>query len=64
VEQVLALGCTVAIDDVGVGYSSLRNLKQLPVDMLKRVRSLTWRRTRGSFAGHRGWYAALKGAPA
>ncbi|GEM_PF-1667093 len=37
--QLSALGVTVAIDDYGTGYSSLNYLKQLPVDVLKIDRS-------------------------
>lgn len=35
VEQLRALGVTVAIDDFGAGYTSFRNLRAMPVDMLK-----------------------------
>ncbi len=35
VNAVKALGCRVAIDDFGAGYTSFRNLKMLDVDMLK-----------------------------
>ena len=35
VEQLRALGCRVAIDDFGAGYTSFRNLRALPVDILK-----------------------------
>ena len=35
VEQLRALGCGVAIDDFGAGYTSFRNLRALPVDILK-----------------------------
>lgn len=37
--QLRALGVTVAIDDFGVGYSSLSRLSRLPVDALKIDRS-------------------------
>jgi EAL domain-containing protein (putative c-di-GMP-specific phosphodiesterase class I) len=29
------LGCTIAIDDFGAGYTSFRNLRRLGVDMIK-----------------------------
>ncbi|MCP5431676.1 MAG: GGDEF and EAL domain-containing protein [Alphaproteobacteria bacterium] len=35
VAAVKALGCHVAIDDFGAGYTSFRNLKSLDVDMVK-----------------------------
>jgi diguanylate cyclase (GGDEF)-like protein len=35
VRQLKALGVTVAIDDFGAGYTSFRNLRAMPVDMLK-----------------------------
>jgi len=49
-EQLRALGVTVAIDDFGSGYTSLATLRQLPVDVLKIDRSLIsgLQRDRGS----------------
>jgi diguanylate cyclase (GGDEF)-like protein len=35
VEQLLALGCKVAIDDFGAGYTSFKNLRDLPVQVIK-----------------------------
>jgi EAL domain-containing protein (putative c-di-GMP-specific phosphodiesterase class I) len=35
VEQLRELGCSVAIDDFGAGYTSFRNLRALRVDILK-----------------------------
>jgi EAL domain-containing protein (putative c-di-GMP-specific phosphodiesterase class I) len=35
VEQLRELGCRVAIDDFGAGFTSFRNLRTLPIDMLK-----------------------------
>ncbi|MCB1433160.1 MAG: GGDEF domain-containing protein [Alphaproteobacteria bacterium] len=35
VDQLRALGCQVAIDDFGAGYTSFRNLRAMPVDVLK-----------------------------
>ncbi len=34
-EALKGIGVTLAIDDFGMGYSSLNSLKQLPVDMIK-----------------------------
>ena len=39
-EQIRALGVTIALDDFGSGYTSLATLRQLPVDVLKIDRSL------------------------
>lgn len=38
--QIRQLGCSVAIDDFGVGYSSLAYLARLPVDVVKLDKSL------------------------
>jgi len=35
IDTVKELGCRVAIDDFGAGYTSFKNLKRLPVDMVK-----------------------------
>ncbi len=35
VDQLRSAGCGVAIDDFGAGYTSFRNLRELPVNMLK-----------------------------
>jgi EAL domain-containing protein (putative c-di-GMP-specific phosphodiesterase class I) len=35
VRRVKDLGCTIAIDDFGSGYTSFRNLRKLGVDILK-----------------------------
>ena len=34
-EEIRALGMRIALDDFGAGYSSLANLKELPVDLIK-----------------------------
>lgn len=33
--KIKGLGCKLALDDFGVGYSSMNHLKQLPIDTLK-----------------------------
>jgi len=38
-DQINDLGCKISIDDFGVGYSSMSNLKELPVSRLKIDRS-------------------------
>jgi EAL domain-containing protein (putative c-di-GMP-specific phosphodiesterase class I)/GGDEF domain-containing protein len=48
VTAVRDLGVKVAIDDFGVGYSSLASLHQFPVDMLKLDRSILLRDFSGS----------------
>ncbi len=35
VERLRTIGCSVAIDDFGAGYTSFRNLRDLPVTMIK-----------------------------
>jgi diguanylate cyclase (GGDEF)-like protein len=35
VERLRGLGCTIAIDDFGMGFGSFSHLKQIPFDMLK-----------------------------
>jgi EAL domain-containing protein (putative c-di-GMP-specific phosphodiesterase class I)/GGDEF domain-containing protein len=50
VRAIRSLGVGVAIDDFGVGYSSLASLHQFPVDMLKLDRSLLT----GDFNSNRG----------
>ena len=37
--QLRSVGMQVAVDDFGVGYSSLANLKRFPIDTLKVDRS-------------------------
>jgi len=34
-ETIQALGCRIAIDDFGAGFTSFSNLKELPVDIIK-----------------------------
>ena len=49
------LGCRVAIDDFGAGFTSFRNLQMLRVDMVKidgaYVKGLARRRTTSSSCG-------------
>lgn len=35
VEDIKSLGCKVAIDDFGAGHTSFRNMRALPIDLLK-----------------------------
>lgn len=41
-EKLKALGVIISMDDFGSGYSSLANLKHLPIDILKIDRSLVY----------------------
>jgi EAL domain-containing protein (putative c-di-GMP-specific phosphodiesterase class I) len=47
-EQLVALGCTVTLDDFGTGFSSLSHLQRFPVGGIKVDRSFTSRLGEGS----------------
>jgi len=49
--ELKALGCRLALDDFGVGYSSCHRLAHLPLDMVKLDGSLV--RGLGSLEAHR-----------
>jgi diguanylate cyclase (GGDEF)-like protein/PAS domain S-box-containing protein len=34
-EEIRRLGCRIALDDFGAGYSTLTNLRELPIDVIK-----------------------------
>jgi EAL domain-containing protein (putative c-di-GMP-specific phosphodiesterase class I) len=55
VARVKDLGCRIAIDDFGAGYTSFRNLRKLGVDMIKIdgafVQNLRARRTTAPSCG-------------
>ena len=49
-ERIRDLGCSVALDDFGVGYASLGYLRQLPVDRIKLDRTYVTRLDRDPMA--------------
>lgn len=50
-QRLSSLGVTVAIDDFGIGYSSLQRLKQLPIDAIKIDKSFVMEQGRDKHDG-------------
>jgi diguanylate cyclase len=51
-EELRSLGVRLALDDFGVGYSSLANLHRLPIDIVKIDRSLIERSSQDAAGAH------------